>query len=59
MELNAIAVEIIYEYPEKSTISFNNIKNNNKLRSLATSEVKKIIKFVGQGIIDDEDLKDH
>ena len=48
--------ELIYEYPENSIISFNNVKNDNGLRNLATNEVKKIIRFIEQGILDDEEI---
>lgn len=48
--------ELIYEYPENSIISFNNVKNDNGLRNLVTNEVKKIIRFIEQGIVDDEEI---
>ena len=48
--------ELIYEYPENSIISFNNVKNDNGLRNLVTNEVKKIIRFIEQGVVDDEEI---
>ncbi len=48
--------DMIYEYPENSIISFDKIKNNNEWRSLAINEVKKIISFIEQGIVDDEEV---
>lgn len=47
--------ELIYEYPENSIISFN-VKNDNGLRNLVTNEVKKIIRFIEQGVVDDEEI---
>lgn len=55
-QLNEDKFDIIYEYPENSIISFDNVKNDNDLRNLATNEVKKIIRFIEQGIIDDEEI---
>ena len=46
--------EIIYEYPQTSLISLENVLKNNELKLMATNEVKKIIKFIKQDIIDDE-----
>lgn len=47
--------ELIYEYLENSIISFN-VKNDNGLRNLVTNEVKKIIRFIEQGVVDDEEI---
>ena len=55
-QLNGNKFDIIYEYPENSIISFDNVKNDNDLRNLATNEVKKIIRFIEQGILDDEEI---
>lgn len=55
-QLNGDKFDIIYEYPENLIISFDNVKNDNDLRNLATNEVKKIIRFIGQGIVDDEEI---
>ena len=55
-QLNGDKFDIIYEYPENSIISFDNVKNDNDLRNLATNEVKKIIRFIEQGILDDEEI---
>lgn len=55
-QLDGEKFDIIYEYPENSIISFDNVKNNNDLRNLATNEVKKIIRFIEQGIVDDEEI---
>lgn len=48
--------DLIYEYPENSIVSFNNVQNDNNLRNLVTNEVKKIIRFIEQGIVDDEEI---
>ena len=55
-QLNGDKFDIIYEYPENSIISFDNVKSDNDLRNLATNEVKKIIRFIEQGIVDDEEI---
>lgn len=55
-QLDGDEFDIIYEYPENSILSFNNVKNDNDLRNLATNEVKKIIRFIEQGIVDDEEI---
>lgn len=55
-QLGGDKFDIIYEYPENSIISFDNVKNDNDLKNLATNEVKKIIRFIEQGILDDEEI---
>ena len=55
-QLGGDKFDIIYEYSENSIISFDNVKNDNDLRNLATNEVKKIIRFIEQGILDDEEI---
>ena len=55
-QLGGDKFDIIYEYPENSIISFDNVKNDNDLKNLATNEVKKIIRFIEQGIVDDEEI---
>ena len=55
-QLDGEKFDIIYEYPENSIISFDNVKNDNDLRNLATNEVKKIVRFIEQGIGDDEEI---
>lgn len=55
-QLDGDKFDIIYEYPENSILSFNNVKNDNDLRNLATNEVKKIIRFIEQGIVDDKEI---
>ena len=55
-QLDGEKFDIIYEYPENSIISFDNVKNDNDLRNLATNEVKKIVRFIEQGIVDDEEI---
>jgi len=53
-QLKGFNFEIIYEYPKTSLISLENVLKNNELKLMATNEVKKIIKFIKQDIIDDE-----
>lgn len=45
-QLDGDKFDLIYEYPENSIISFNNVKNDNNLRNLVTNEVKKIIRSI-------------
>ena len=56
-QLKDVNFEIIYEYPQTSLISLENVLKNNELKLMATNEVKKIIKFIKKGIIDDELIK--
>ena len=51
---NGKNVEIIYEYPHTSIISFENILKSDEYKLMAINEVKKIIRFIREGIIDDE-----
>lgn len=55
--LKDINFEICYEYPEYSLISLANVLNSNELRILATNEIKKIIRFIKDGFIDDESIE--
>lgn len=47
-------LQIIFEYPKVSVISFDKIVNNEQLRDTAVNEVKKIIDLINNKIIDDE-----
>lgn len=47
--------EYFYEYPQ-NMITYESIINNDELRNLAVQEIKKIIKFISEGIIDDEEI---
>jgi len=49
-------IEIIYEYPNASLISFENIIKDSDLRTIAVNEIKKIIRFINMGIVDDENI---
>lgn len=53
-QLKGINFKIIYEYPQTSLVSLENVLKNNELKLMATNEVKKIVKFIKQGIIEDE-----
>ena len=53
-QLNGKNVEIIYEYPHTSIISFENILKSDEYKLMAINEVKKIIRFIREVIIDDE-----
>lgn len=53
-QLNGVNYEIIYEYPTSSLISFENVVKNNELKAMSINEIKKIIRFINLGIINDE-----
>lgn len=53
-QLKGTNIEIIYEYPQTSIISLENVLENSELKSLAINEIKKIVRFIEDGIIDDE-----
>lgn len=53
-QLKNFAFEMIYEYPKLSLISLENVLKNDNLKRMATNEVKKIVGFIREGIIDDE-----
>ena len=48
--------ELIYEYPNNSILSFENVIKNADTRILAINEINKIIRFIDIGIIDDEKI---
>ncbi len=54
--LQGVNFEMYYEYPEYSFISLANVLKSNELRTMATNEIKKIIRFIKDGIIDDESI---
>lgn len=55
-QLTGINTNIIYEYPINDSFSFNKIINTKELRELVENEIKKIIKFIKQEIINDEEI---
>lgn len=54
--LDDINTNIIYEYPINDSFSFNKIINTKELRELVENEIKKIIRFIKQDIINDEEI---
>ncbi len=56
-QVKDVNFSIIYEYPKTSLISLENVLKNNELRLMAVNEVKKIIRFIKDGIIDDESIE--
>lgn len=54
--LSEYNIKIIYEYPENSIVSFDNIKNDAELRLMMTNEIRKLVTFIGKNIIDDEEI---
>lgn len=48
---------IIYEYPKNELASFKNMKKNDKARNMVTNQVIKIIDYVNEGKLQDEDIK--
>lgn len=55
-QLKDVNIDLLYDYSEISILSYNNIINNDELRNIAISQVKKIITFIHEGIIDDEEI---
>ncbi len=55
-QLKHININLLYDYPEISILSYNNIINKDELRNIAIKQVKKIITFIHEGIIDDEEI---
>lgn len=55
-QLSNSNTNIIYEYPLNDSFSFTKIITNNNLRELAENEIKKIKRFIQNGIVDDEKI---
>lgn len=55
-KLSDFDIEIIYEYPSVSVVSFDNIKDDANYLKIATDQIKKIIYLINEGIIDDEEI---
>lgn len=55
-QLTGINTNIIYEYPINDSFSFTKIINNCDLRNLAENEIRKIIRFIKQDIINNEEI---
>lgn len=47
--------EYIYEYPQ-NMITYEKVINNGKFRNVAVQEIRKIIRFINDGILDDEEV---
>lgn len=56
-QLRDINFEMIYEYPKISILSYENIIKDDELKLRISNEIKKIIRFIEAGIIDDEELR--
>lgn len=48
--------ELIYEYPIVSKLNFENILNDKELYKMAENEIKKIKKFINDGLLNDEEI---
>ena len=48
---------IIYEYPKNESVSFENMKRNEKVRNMLINQVIKIVDYVNEGKLQDEDIK--
>ena len=55
-QLSNFNTNIIYEYPLNDSFSFTKIITNNDLKRLAENEIKKIKRFIQNGIVDDEKI---
>lgn len=47
---------IIYEYPKISLVTYDQVIKNSELRILAENEINKIVRFISEGLIDDEEI---
>lgn len=47
---------IIYEYPRNTLVPYDKVIENRELRSLAENEINKIVRFIREGLIDDEEI---
>ena len=56
-QLRDINFEMIYEYPKISILSYENIIKDDELKLRTSNEIKKIIRFIEEGIMEDEELK--
>ena len=56
-QLRDINFEMIYEYPKISILSYENIIKDDELKLRTSNEIKKIIRFIEEGIIEDEELR--
>ena len=48
---------IIYKYPKNELVSFENMKKNEKVRNMLINQVIKIVDYVNEGKLQDEDIK--
>lgn len=55
-QLQGYNCHLIYQFKEDSLVSFDKVITDNTLRELAINEIKKIIRFVQTGLIDDEKI---
>ena len=48
---------IIYKYPKNELVSFENMKKKEKVRNMLINQVIKIVDYVNEGKLQDEDIK--
>jgi uncharacterized SAM-binding protein YcdF (DUF218 family) len=55
-QLKDIECKFIYEYPKDSLLSYKKVLNDEKLLEFIIDEIKRIINYINQGIMDDENI---
>lgn len=48
---------LLYEYPKQELVSFENVQKDYKLRDLAEKQVIKIVDYIREGKLPDEDIE--
>lgn len=48
---------LLYEYPKQELVSFENVQKDYKLRDLAEKQVIKIVDYIKEGKLPDEDIE--
>lgn len=60
MEFNHLVkncnIEYVCEYPKNSLVSYDKVMETEESQALAVNEIKKIIRFINEGIIENEEI---
>ncbi len=55
-DYNGYHNKLLYEYPDNSKLSYENVINNVDLYELAENEINKIKRFISDGLLNDEEI---
>ena len=55
-QLTDFNFDIIYEYPDDSIFSFDNVLKNEEFKNWTIDEVKRIVNLIKANVVDDEDI---